>query len=95
MELGHHLRKDGEALWAPHRGKYPICPEGYENDTDPYRCVPITAECEYRTREMVQVASCGCRKERVQCSLLGRNVTMNICRKCGIMGKERMCNAWS
>jgi len=53
-------RSTDGSLFAPHRGKPPACPDGYEQDPmDPYRFVPILDDCEHRTIISEQSGCCG------------------------------------
>lgn len=55
------LRKSTDgSLFAPHRGKPPACPDGYEHDPmDPYRFLPRLAHCEHRTTIGEESGCCG------------------------------------
>lgn len=55
------LRKSTDgSLFAPHRGKPPACPEGYERDPmDEYRFHPILGPCKYRVILSEKSGCCG------------------------------------
>ena len=55
------LRKSTDgSLFAPHRGKPPACPDGYERDPqDQYRFLPIVDPCEHRINLNEKSGCCG------------------------------------
>ena len=71
---------------APRRGKPPVPPEGYEATSDPYICVPILVECEWRTTKSVKRACCNQMIDTMWCETLDRKITKLTCQACG--GRE-------
>jgi hypothetical protein len=53
------LRRQGDRLIAPHRGRPPVAPEGYEPDPgDPYVFLIKLPPCEYREERLYKMPCC-------------------------------------
>jgi hypothetical protein len=56
------------SIMAPHRGKPPACPDGFERDEgDPFifwKCLP---NCKYRERRLIKTGCC--QSNRIFCKL--------------------------
>lgn len=73
-------KSDGRLL-APHRGRPPVCPDGYEKDPkDKWICLPILPKCRYR-QFIKSCQSCG-GKVDMHCRYFYRNVNWKICVDC-------------
>jgi len=77
------LRKteDGR-LFAPHRGKPPSCPDGYERDPhNTFLFVPILDSCQYREERVFKHGCCGS-AFGLHCIKLDSRITSGTCKEC-------------
>jgi len=76
------LLKNGDKF-APHRGKPPACPDGYERDAgDPFLFHPIIEPCNYRSEKSIPRKCCRTDKVVMWCKRDDVEITSLNCMKC-------------
>jgi len=70
------------SLIAPHRGRVPPAPDGYERDFgNPFLFHPRLSPCENRVQKIYESGCCG-KYVRTYCTVLNCNVTRSMCKSC-------------
>jgi hypothetical protein len=72
------MKQSNGLIIAPHRGKAPQPPEGYEATKDPFIFKPILVECEHRSFVVTNTTCCG-RSTRMKCDLSTQYINYATC----------------
>ena len=74
---------DNGFIVAPHRGRPPIPPEGYESlQGDPFVFAPILHDCIHREFKDVHRKCCGGDSRRIYCNYKNEYINRLVCKEC-------------